>query len=157
MDILDVSDLQIFAPDIDPAKAEAMIEDAEAIATRVAPCLAADDVDAALVAAAKAIIRRAILRWNQQGSGGLTTTQQTAGPFGQMQTFDNRLSSGRLFWPSEITDLQDLCKTGTSDGAFSVDTAPASVGDHAPWCSLMFGATYCSCGADFAGTAIYEV
>ena len=27
---------------------------------------------------------------------------------------------------------------------------------HRPWCSLMFGATYCSCGADIAGEPIYE-
>lgn len=42
-----------------------------------------------------------------------------------------------------------------SSGAFSVDMlGVASV--HLPWCSLYFGATYCSCGVDIAGTPIFE-
>lgn len=42
-----------------------------------------------------------------------------------------------------------------SSGAFAIDTlGPASI--HQPWCSLNFGATYCSCGADIAGYPIYE-
>lgn len=40
-------------------------------------------------------------------------------------------------------------------GAFSIDTAPSGV-THLPWCSLMFGALYCSCGVDIAGTPIFE-
>lgn len=40
-------------------------------------------------------------------------------------------------------------------GAFSVDMV--GVGNvHLPWCSLMFGATYCSCGVDIAGEPIFE-
>ena len=40
-------------------------------------------------------------------------------------------------------------------GAFSIDmVGPGSV--HMPWCALNFGATYCSCGVDIAGTPIYE-
>jgi hypothetical protein len=41
------------------------------------------------------------------------------------------------------------------DGAFSVDMAPVST-VHQPWCSLFFGALYCSCGTDIAGHPIYE-
>lgn len=41
------------------------------------------------------------------------------------------------------------------DGAFSIDTAP-NVSLHLPWCSLYFGATYCSCGVDIAGYPIFE-
>lgn len=40
-------------------------------------------------------------------------------------------------------------------GAFSVDTAPCG-SVHALACALYFGATYCSCGADIAGFALYE-
>lgn len=40
-------------------------------------------------------------------------------------------------------------------GAFSVDMVGASV-VHADWCSLYFGATYCSCGASLAGYPIFE-
>lgn len=46
--------------------------------------------------------------------------------------------------------------TSPTSGAFSIDTAPALTDAHAPWCNLAFGATYCSCGADIAGVAIYE-
>lgn len=40
-------------------------------------------------------------------------------------------------------------------GAFSIDTASASYA-HLGWCSLTFGALYCSCGADIAGVPIFE-
>lgn len=43
----------------------------------------------------------------------------------------------------------------TSGGAYSVDTVSCGV-IHLPWCSLSMGALYCSCGADIAGTPIYE-
>lgn len=42
-----------------------------------------------------------------------------------------------------------------TSGAYSVDTLGfASL--HLPWCSLYFGATYCSCGVDIAGYPIFE-
>lgn len=42
-----------------------------------------------------------------------------------------------------------------TSGAFSVDTVGfASL--HLPWCSLYFGAAYCSCGVDIAGYPIFE-
>lgn len=40
--------------------------------------------------------------------------------------------------------------------AFTIDTAPTG-GWHQPWCSLHFGALYCSCGTDIAGYPIYEL
>lgn len=155
MPIIDPDDLAPFAT-IDPAKAQAMIEDATAIAYRVAPCLkTATDVD--VLAAAKAILRGAVLRWNDSGSGAYTAHQVAVGAVSQSETFDNRQIRRGMFWPSEITDLQDLCKSATDDsGAFSVDTAPSLSGTHAPWCNLYFGATYCSCGADIAGEPIFE-
>lgn len=40
-------------------------------------------------------------------------------------------------------------------GAFTIDmVGVASV--HLPWCSLNFGALYCSCGVDIAGYPIFE-
>jgi hypothetical protein len=41
------------------------------------------------------------------------------------------------------------------DGAFSVDMLGFNT-MHLAWCSLMMGASYCSCGADIAGYPIYE-
>lgn len=45
----------------------------------------------------------------------------------------------------------------SSSGAFGIDMVPAlPLSGHLPWCSLMFGGAYCSCGADIAGVPIYE-
>lgn len=142
-------DLAPFA-DIDPAKAQAMIDDALALAARVAPCIT--DPAFEFDDAAKAIIRGAILRWNDSGSG--VVTQEAWGPYSQ--TVDSRQTRRSMFWPSEITDLQALCQEKQQATAFTVDTAPALGGGHMPWCSLNFGATYCSCGVDIAGAPIYE-
>ncbi len=142
-----VEDLDPFA-DIDAIKAEAMIVDAMALAARIAPCIT--ETDFAYPEAAKAIIRGAILRWNDAGSG--VRTQETVGPFSH--SLDGTQNKRGRFWPSEITDLEKLCRSSTS-GAFTVDTAPGFGGIHAPWCSLNFGATYCSCGVDIAGFVLF--
>ena len=121
---LDVSDLEAFAPDIEPARAQAMIDDAMARAALVAPCI--NDADFAFDAAAKAILRGAILRWNDAGTGAFQ--QQMTGPFSV--TIDTRVKTGGLFWPSEITSLQELCRDGdTQRQAFTIDTTPAEARD----------------------------
>ena len=148
--VLTPDDLAPFAT-IPEEKADAMIDDALALAARVAPCILTDDFQYA--AAAKAILRGAILRWNDAGTGA--AVQQSAGPFGV--SFDNRQVRRGMFWPSEIEELQKLCQGSESSGAFSVDTAPCLGGGHMPWCSLLFGANYCSCGADLSGgVPLYE-
>lgn len=101
---------------------------------------------------ARLILVGAVKRWAEASSGALAA--QTAGPFGM--TVDTRQRTGFNLWPSEIEALQALCSTATKAGAFSLDTAPPLTGIHAPWCSLNFGATYCSCGVDIAGVPIYE-
>lgn len=154
------SDLAPFAT-IDTVKAAAMIEDAEAQAILVAPCLAslttapdgetpdAQTIRRAKVAAAKSIVRGAILRWNDAGTGAVTQTQ--VGPFGQQVTQQARRA---MFYPSEIEQLQAVCK-GTENGkAFSVDLV-ASSSLHSDTCALNFGASYCSCGVDVAGYPIF--
>lgn len=105
---LTVADLQVFASDIDTVKAQGMIDDATALAVLAAPCI--DDIGFVNLAAVKAILRGAILRWNDAGSGVLLS--ETAGPFGQ--TLDTRVPRKSLFWPSEIEQLQSLCSTGNS-------------------------------------------
>lgn len=42
-----------------------------------------------------------------------------------------------------------------SSGAFSIDMLGSSA-VHLAWCSLMMGASYCSCGVDIAGYPIFE-
>ena len=155
-------DLEAFAT-IDAAKAAAMIEDAEAMAALAAPCLSDPEFqsDVPRVAAVKAILRGAILRWHEAGAGALSQKTQTAGPFNQSESFDTRQQRRGMFWPSEITQLRDLCDAfngDTSSGVFSVDTVPTSTAAHSVYCALAFGANYCSCGADIngAGGPLYE-
>lgn len=62
-------------------------------------------------------------------------------------------SSGRVSIRDEWWELLGLVDTSS---AFHVDTAPSFGSAHLPWCSLAFGAAYCSCGVDIAGVPIFE-
>lgn len=134
------------------AMASVWVDGANARASRVAPCLAGTDPAPTTdqLSEAKLILIGAVIRWSQAGAGALQT--QTAGPYGI--TFDTRQRGGFNLWPSEITQLQDICKNGAESMAYSVDTVPCSY-YHSPICSLYFGGT-CSCGTDIAGQPIYE-
>lgn len=81
---------------------------------------------------------------------GVTSTQQTAGPFSQSQSFSNPM--GNLY----LTKAERKMLGCGGQEAFTVALAPLPGSVHRPWCSLAFGATYCSCGADIAGYPIYE-
>lgn len=128
-----------------------MVAAANARALRIAPCLSSPTPEQN--AEARLLLVGAIRRWVEAGAGAIQ--QQTAGPFSM--SVDTRQRGGFNLWPTEISQLQEICSTGDKAGAFTVDTAPALGGPHSIICSLAFGATYCSCGADIAGTAIYEV
>lgn len=148
-------DLAPFAA-IDDDKADAMIVDTLARAAAIAPCIVDEDFEND--AAAKAIIRGAILRWHDAGSGGVVQETDTTGPFTTSKTFEKGGSERRgLFWPSEIAELQKLCASSGSQGAFAIDTVACITDIHSAACALRFGATYCSCGADLAGFPIYEL
>ena len=105
---------------IDTVKAQTMIDDALALATLLAPCLADPDLDQGKADAARAIIRGAVLRWNDTGTGAVQA--QSAGPFAL--TLDTRQPRKTMYWPSEIEQLQAICK-GPTSGAFAIDTVPA--------------------------------
>ena len=128
------------------------INGANARASRVAPCLAATNPPPTedQLAEAKLILVGAVIRWSQAGAGALQS--QNAGPYGV--TLDTRQRVGYNLWPSEITQLQDICKNGTQQQAYSVDTLQAGA-YHSPICSVYFGGS-CSCGAALAGSPIYE-
>lgn len=133
-----------------------LVAGANAKAARVAPCLISTDPAPtdAMLAEARLTLMGAVKRWAESGAGALAA--QTAGPFSQ--TIDTRSRTGFNLWPSEIQDLQAICSTGTvGRQAFSFDTAPIAAGGHVPWCSLMMGAAYCSCGVDIAGEPIFEL
>lgn len=133
-----------------------MLAGANAKAARVAPCLVdtTKPPTSDQLSEAKLVLIGAIKRWAEAGSGAVAS--QSAGPFSM--TVDTRTqSTGFNLWPSEIKQLQDICSNGStkSSGAFSI-TPGATDTVHMPWCSLLLGATYCSCGADIAGAPIYE-
>ena len=132
---------------------DVMVAAANAKASRVAPCLTWDGApgsdtpapSAGTVAEAQLILIGAVKRWIESGSGALQT--QTAGPFGM--TTDTRSRTGYALWPSEINALQEVCSEGRDNSAAAFSVVPSgSASAHVPWCSLAFGATYCSCGAD---------
>lgn len=145
-----VSDLTAFAP-VDEAKAQLMIDDATAMAVMAAPCLETSELSLNQLNAVRAILRGAVLRWNESGTGAVQT--QAAGPFSA--TLDTRQQRRGMFWPSELTQLQNVCG-GSTASAFSIDTVGGSSMLHADICSLNFGALYCSCGAVLAGAPLWE-
>lgn len=129
MAYLTPADLAAFA-DIDEAKALAMIEDAEASAALAAPCIT-DPLfldDDALTAGVRSILRGAILRWEESGTGALA--QVGAGSF--QQSIDTRQPRRGMFWPSELSQLRELCSRFNNAGdrkAFAIDTAPTLASD----------------------------
>lgn len=157
--LLEPSDLEPFAS-IDQAKALAMIEDAEATAATVAPCILEGDFleDATRKAYVKAVIRAAVLRWHESGTGAFQT--QAAGPFSV--GMDTRQERRGMFWPSEISQLQDACKRYRGGGGSKAYSVPIGRGDsfaaHSDVCDLVFGALRCSCGSNINGSAgpLYE-
>jgi hypothetical protein len=143
---LEVSDLTAFAT-IDPVKAQLMIDDATAMAVMAAPCLESSELSLNQHNAVRAILRGAVLRWNESGTGAVS--QQAAGPFSA--TLDTRQERRGMFWPSEITQLQGVCSATSSSDAFTIDTVGSYGVFHNDTCSLNFGALYCSCGAVLTG------
>lgn len=142
-------DLAPFA-EIKADKANAMITHALARATLKAPCIATEEFKH--TAAAKAVIVEAILRWNDAGTGAVT--QDVVGPF--QQTVDTTVRRRGLFTPSELEELEEMCRDNAKGKAWSYDTAGYGSISHADVCSLRLGANFCSCGADIAGTPLWE-
>lgn len=110
-----------------------------------------------VLAEAKLVLIGAIKRWTEAGSGAVSTKTSMTGPYMNTETVDTKVRTGYNLWPSEIAQLQELCKTGGTAAAFSVDMAPSVSGEHLPWCSLNFDGGYCSCGVDIAGEPIFEL
>lgn len=113
---------------------DTMVDAANARASRVAPCLTWTGTPeeepaptADQLAEAKLVLIGAVMRWAEAGSGAWQ--QQQAGPYAI--TTDTRQRTGFNLWPSEIEDLQDICREAGSGGtgrAFEVDTMPADAG-----------------------------
>ncbi|QFG10028.1 head-to-tail adaptor [Mycobacterium phage IdentityCrisis] len=150
-ELLSPADLAPFA-EIDPDKAQAMIDDVLALAGLAAPCLDDENLDESKAKAARAILRGAVLRWNEAGQGGRTQVTETTGPFQYSETFDNSRPRRSLLWPSEITQLQAICSGDRRDRKpWSYDTAGGGGLQHGDTCAVNLGATFCDCGAIYTG------
>lgn len=112
----------------EPDELQDIVDGLNAKAERVAPCLTVDPSPSQL-AEAKLILLGTLKRWAEAGAGALTQRAQTAGPFTNSESYDTRQRTGYNLWPSEISQLQDLCgNSGSSGRAFEVDTMPADAG-----------------------------
>ena len=111
--IIEISDLPTALQSAESI--ELMIDGANAIAARVAPCLASDDPSPSddQIVEARLILLGMIARWVEAGSGAVQ--QQTAGPF-SMMVDTRQKSSGYRPWPSEVNDLQTICQTSDRTG-----------------------------------------
>ncbi|WP_433657548.1 hypothetical protein ACQPW1_38360 [Nocardia sp. CA-128927] len=112
------TDIKPLCSTADPAAAALIIQDALAQADRIAECI--NTPGFRYTDAAKAIIRQAIVRRLEAGSGAIV--QQAAGPYSM--TIDNSQQRKALFWPSEISQLQKLCRDNKRASFHSIDTTP---------------------------------
>jgi hypothetical protein len=83
------------------------------------------------------------------GVDGMESIQQSGGPFSVTMKPIN--PAGDFY----LTKQERKALGDGATRAFGVQVASLSSIVHAPWCSLAFGATYCSCGADIAGVPIF--
>jgi hypothetical protein len=90
-----------------------------------------------------------VVRRSMESAGvpsGVEQFSQTAGPF--QRSFRPANTGGDFY----LTKSERKALGGGRQKAFGVDVAPVvDTACHRPWCSLMFGAVYCSCGADLTG------
>ncbi len=143
-----VQDLQDRWPDF-PAGAErfaaTQLEDASQYILDVCPtAVAAPEATRRRVVCA--VVRRA-MQADAAGQVGVSQFSETAGPFSHGVTPSN--PNGDFYLTKQ--ELKSL-GGGNQAKAFSVSAGgPVTGADHRPWCSLFFGAVYCSCGADLTG------
>ena len=113
---LDFADLSPLAPNLTEAEADVIIADIEGKATIEAPCIMEHDFPEQYRASVKAILRQAALRWHRAGEGGISAETMASGPFSRTQSFDTRSTGEGRLWPSEVRELQRLCRLWRGDG-----------------------------------------
>ena len=98
------------------------------------------------------VIRQAVSAMVQAPAPGLDSES--------VQIDDGMLTQRFTRTPRRVSILPEwwamLGVTTGKGSAFSISMEPASLTAHAATCSLYFGATYCSCGADIAGFPLFE-
>lgn len=145
--VIPVDDVMAFSPDLDRELVQILLRDGLAMARMIAPCI--DEPDFAFADVASAIIRSAVLRWAESGSGAVQSESQSAGPFSQSVTFDTRQTRRSLFYPSERAELEKLCRQN-AQGVYAVDAVPVDSGvcpryGEQAFCPYMLGSTSSPC------------
>lgn len=148
-----VDELKARWPDFPPGadkNAEVLLEDASQFILDIVPA-SVDAGEATRRRIVCAVVRRSMEASTSQSSG-LSQFNVGTGPFSLGGTPAN--PHGDFY----LTGNEKRALGYGKQKAFSVQVAGPSVAldQHRPWCSLMFGATYCSCGSDIAGEPIYE-
>ena len=136
-----VDDLRQRWPDMPPgsdAHAGVLLEDASQFILDTVPT-AAGAAEATRRRIVCAVVRRAMPMGDDVG---YSTIQESTGPFQQTLTPVN--PSGDFY----LTKQERKALGDGATRAFGVDITGGGGIVHAPWCSINFGAAYCSCGAD---------
>lgn len=139
-----VADLRERWPDMPPgadAHASVLLEDASEFILDVCPSAASARAGTRRRIVC-AVVRRSMEAQASPGAG-MSTFQATTGPFTSSYTPTN---------PHGDFYLTKAEKSALGDGrqrAFGVTVGAVAVAEsHRPWCALVFGARYCSCGSD---------
>lgn len=138
-----VDDLRARWPDMPPGSedhAAVLLEDASGYILDVCPSAAQARPETRRRVVC-AVVRR-VLEAESQPSG-VESVQETTGPF----STSFKVADGSFYLRRD-----ERKALGDRPKAFGVDvTGGAGSHCHRPWCSLMLGAAYCSCGADLTG------
>ena len=151
--------------DDESAKVDGLLAEATALVVGHLGCDPTDVTDPetpAIPAEVTLVVSRIVARVLEQsmaqepGAFGATSMTDQIGDFSQSRSYPAGSTSGGP-WLSR-SDKVTLKAYRCSGGTFSVDTAP-SASVHSEICALVFGALYCSCGADINGLVgpLYEV
>lgn len=138
-----VDDLRARWPDMPPGSDEhagILLEDASGYIMDVCPSAAGARPETRRRVVC-AVVRRVMEAESQPA--GVTDVSQSTGPF----STSYKVSDGAFYLRKD-----ERKALGAGAKAFSVKVADTLYhGNHRPWCSLAFGALYCSCGADLTG------
>ena len=110
---LEWDEVRPLVPNVSDERGQILVEDVLARALGLVPELG-DKLTDTQIAVAKAVIRKAVARWADSGSGGVTTKSQTAGPFQTSETYEGR-GDRPLFYDSEIDELRSLFRVDGED------------------------------------------
>lgn len=126
---------------------ELWISDAEMLIDIRQTALAVETIDAAKI---DYVVREAVVAHVKKPDDA---TQVTVSVDDGSTSKSYRSGKGRVTILDEWWVLLGLTDP---KGAFALDMT-GTFSAHLAWCSLYFGATYCSCGVDIAGHPIFEV